>query len=112
VPLSSSSPSKTGAASAPNVTKAANRTAFAMPGKGLANEAKIPLRRQCRSSTARSEDMAVKATLIEGGTAVRYLEAILPVPGARTKKGSDYFLIYGAVKPRSRKALRPSGDTR
>jgi hypothetical protein len=62
VPFSSNSLSEIGAASAPNVTKAANRKTFAMPGKGLANEAKNPLRRPHRSSTARTDDMAVKAT--------------------------------------------------
>jgi hypothetical protein len=62
VPFSSKSLSENGAASAPNETKAANRKTFATLGKGLANEAKMPLRRQCRGSTARTDDMAVKAT--------------------------------------------------
>jgi hypothetical protein len=62
VPSSSKSISENGAASAPNETKAANRKTFATLGKGLANEAKMPLRRPCRGSTARVDDMAVKAT--------------------------------------------------
>jgi nitrogen-specific signal transduction histidine kinase len=49
VPFSSMSLSEIGAASAPNVMKAANRRTFATLGKGLANEAKNPLRRPCRS---------------------------------------------------------------
>jgi hypothetical protein len=62
VPFSSKSLSETGAASAPSVTKAANKKTFATLGKGLANEANQPLRRPCRSSTARTDDMVVKAT--------------------------------------------------